>query len=67
MHIFILCTTDPQKLLPAIRGRCIQLQTTPLDERQMYALLLGIVKAEGDSLKSDIINQIIQDSMGAST
>ena len=60
---FILCTTDPQKLLPAIRGRCIQLQTTPLDERQMYALLLGIVKAEGDSLKSDIINQIIQDSM----
>jgi DNA polymerase-3 subunit gamma/tau len=61
---FILCTTDPQKLLPAIRGRCIQLQTTPLDERQMYALLLGIVKAEGDSLKSDIINQIIQDSMG---
>lgn len=61
---FILCTTDPQKLLPAIRGRCIQLQTTPLDERQMYALLLGIVKAEGDSLKSNIINQIIQDSMG---
>lgn len=61
---FILCTTDPQKLLPAIRGRCIQLQTTPLNERQMYALLLGIVKAEGDSLKSDIINQIVQDSMG---
>lgn len=64
-HIyFILCTTDPQKLLPAIRGRCIQLQTNPLTEKQMFSLLYGITKAEGQSLTSEVYDQIVQDSMG---
>lgn len=64
-HIyFILCTTDPQKLLPTIRGRCIQLQTSPLTDKQMFSLLYGIVKAEGQSLASEIYDQIVQDSMG---
>lgn len=61
---FILCTTDPQKLLPAIRGRCIQLQMNPLNDRQMYSLLFNIVSEEGDELAGDIYDQIIQDSFG---
>lgn len=61
---FILCTTDPQKLLPTIKGRCIQIQVNPLSERQMYALLSSITESENQSLSSDIYDQIVQDSLG---
>mgnify|MGYP000844170103 FL=1 len=61
---FILCTTDPQKLLPTIRGRCSQFQVQPLTDKEMKRLLLRVVKAEGESLDKGVYEQIIQDSMG---
>lgn len=61
---FILCTTDPQKLLPTIKGRCSQFQTKPLNEAQMYGLLRGIVKKENEILEKEVYDQIIQDSLG---
>ena len=60
--IFILCTTDPQKLLPTIRDRCAQFPVSPLSENQMLKLLREVVKAEGDVLTRDIYQQITQDS-----
>lgn len=62
--IFILCTTDPQKLLPTIKGRCSQFQVKPLNELLMYKLLRKIAKAEGVSLEKEIYDQIIMDSFG---
>jgi len=61
---FILCTTDPQKLLATIRGRCSEFQVQVLSELQMKGLLRSIVKAEGQTLTSEIYEQIIQDSLG---
>lgn len=61
---FILCTTDPQKLLPTIRGRCAQFQVQPLNEKEMKRLLLRVVKAEGESLTKEVYDQIVQDSQG---
>lgn len=61
---FILCTTDPQKLIAAIRGRCIEMQVKPLTDIQMKGLLRGIVREEGEKLSSEIYEQIIQDSQG---
>ena len=64
-HIYyILCTTDPQKLLPTIRGRCSQLQVNPLTEKQMKMLLRRVVKAENESISKQVYDQITQDSMG---
>jgi DNA polymerase III gamma/tau subunit len=64
-HIYyILCTTDPQKLLPTIRGRCAQYQVRPLSDREMKILLRRVVKAEKESLSKEIYEQIIQDCMG---
>jgi len=64
-HIYyILCTTDPQKLLPTIRGRCSQFQVRPLTEREMKILLRRVVKAEEESLSKEVYEQIVQDSMG---
>ena len=61
---FILCTTEPQKLLPTIRGRCSQFTVKPLNERQMFKLLRSIVKAEGQDIPKVIYEQITQDSFG---
>jgi DNA polymerase-3 subunit gamma/tau len=64
-HVFyILCTTEPQKLLPTIRGRCAQYQVNPLSEKEMKVLLRRVVKAEGESLAKEIYEQITQDSLG---
>jgi DNA polymerase-3 subunit gamma/tau len=64
-HVYyILCTTEPQKLLPTIRGRCAQYQVQPLSEKDMKKLLRRVVKAEEESLSKEIYDQIVQDSLG---
>lgn len=61
---FILCTTDPQKLLETIKGRCSIFQTKPLSDPQMFGLLRKIVKEENQELDKEVYEQIIQDSLG---
>jgi DNA polymerase-3 subunit gamma/tau len=61
---FVLCTTDPQKLLSTIRGRCSQLQTKPLNEQQMFSLLRQVVRREGQELDKQIYDQIIETAQG---
>ena len=64
-HIyFILATTDPQKLLPTIRGRCSTFVVKPLNDNQMMALLRRTVKAENASLQKAVYAQIIEDCQG---
>ena len=66
-HVYyILCTTDPQKLLATIRGRCSQYQVRPLPEKQMFRLLRNVVRSEKEKLQDEIYEQIIQDSQGQS-
>lgn len=61
---FILATTDPQKLLNTIKGRCSQFQLKVLTDMEMYRLLKKVVLAEKSSLDKNIYEQIILDSMG---
>lgn len=61
---FILCTTDPQKLIPTIKGRCSTFQVTPLPEKIMMRLLRHVVKSEGAQLVKPVYEQIIMDSLG---
>lgn len=61
---YILATTDPQKLLPTIRGRCSQYQVSPLREQQLYKLLRVVVRGENEELDKEIYDQIIIDSQG---
>jgi DNA polymerase-3 subunit gamma/tau len=64
-HIyFILCTTDPQSLLPTIKGRCSQFQVKELADDEMQDLLVKTAEEEGDSITKEIIQQITQDSQG---
>jgi len=64
-HVYyILCTTDPQKLLPAIRSRCSSYQVKPLVSTEMRKLLEKVVTLEGDSLDDEVYELIIANSQG---
>jgi DNA polymerase-3 subunit gamma/tau len=52
--VWILCTTNPEKLTPTMRGRCRQLEVKPLDTVTCAKLLNRIAKKEGvDSLSKE--------------
>jgi len=61
---FILCTTEPQKILDTIKSRCIQLQVKTLNDEQLTSLLRKIVRSENESLQKEVYEQIVQDSLG---
>jgi len=61
---FILCTTDPQKLIAAVKNRCSQFAVKTLSERQMMDLLRSVVKEEEEMLPKIVYSQIIEDSQG---
>ena len=64
-HVYyILCTTEPQKLISTVRSRCQQFKVELLTEKQMSILLKRIIKKEGGEVNSKVLNQIIQDSLG---
>lgn len=62
--VFILCTTEPEKLLPAIRSRCQRFQVKPLTDREMKGLLRRIIKEEEESVEKEVVAQIIKDAEG---
>lgn len=61
---FILCTTDPQKLLPTIQGRCTPFSVAPLNEGEMNVLLRKVCRAEKISIGNEIRELIYQQSFG---
>jgi len=64
-HVFfILATTDPQKLLKTIRGRCSVFTVKPLHEIEMSKLLKKVVRKEREELDDLVYEQIIQDAVG---
>lgn len=64
--IFILCTTDADKLISAIKGRCITYHLQPLNEKEMKILLKKVARAEGESIEPEILEQILMDAQGHS-
>ena len=65
-HIyFILCTTDPQKLLKTIRSRCVEFEVGPLSEKESHRLLTRISKKEGATLP-DEAKELIYESCDGS-
>jgi len=61
---FFLCTTEPHKLIPTIKGRCSIHEVKPLDELPMVKLLKRISRAEGKKVDKKILIQIAEDSLG---
>jgi DNA polymerase III subunit gamma/tau len=61
---FVLCTTDPDKLLPTILSRCVQYRVYPLEEGELVRLLHRVATAEGASLSRSALQRIAEAAAG---
>lgn len=61
---FILCTTDPQKIIDTVKGRCIKIKTEPLCETDAYLLLSKLTQNEKQPLDNSIAKLIINKAEG---
>lgn len=64
-HVYyILATTEPQKLISTIKGRCSQYSVSALSQNEMMQLLRKVVRLENETLPKPVYEQIVQDSLG---
>lgn len=63
---FILCTTDPQKLIEPLKSRCSIINVKPLDKDNMVYLLRKTAKAEGVKVGIDVYERIADLAEGGS-
>ena len=61
---FILCTTDPQKLLPTIRNRCSTFEVKSLSDNQIKRLLDWVLNEEETDIPNDVKDEIVEMSEG---
>lgn len=62
--IFILATTDPQKMIPTIHSRVQRFDFTSLSAAELRTKLETITQAEGVTVEPDVINRIVISAMG---
>lgn len=64
---FILCTTNPEKLIKAIRTRCASYEVKSLEPRVMGPkVLLPVCKKEGLHVSKEVLKAICRSSAGSS-
>ncbi len=63
--IFILATTEPNKVLPTILSRCQRYDFTKVDENSIHERMVAILKKENISYEEDALQLIISLSDGA--
>jgi DNA polymerase-3 subunit gamma/tau len=57
---FCLCTTNPEKLIPAIKSRCTVIELPPLNDDDMLTLLRKVSRNEGVKLVLSIYERIVE-------
>lgn len=62
---FMLCTTDPGKIIAAIRSRCTELSVTFVSNADIQMLLMKVMKAEGIKLEQRVGQKIIERCEGS--
>lgn len=62
---FFICTTDPQKILTAIRTRMTTLTFKPITQSGLINLMRGICTAEGMTVEMDVLEHIASVSKGS--
>lgn len=62
---FFLCTTDPQKLLPAVKSRCTAFQFSTLTEQQIYKVVSRVLEKEGVEVDEEILEAIADNCQGS--
>lgn len=65
-HVFfVLCTTEPEKLLPTIRNRCQTFEMLPLSDVEMSGLVASIAQAESVDLPAEVVDSVVATALGS--
>jgi DNA polymerase III gamma/tau subunit len=62
---FFLCTTDPAKIIKAIKSRCTEIKTSPLSEEELLKLVSKVNKAESLNINKNILSSISEKAQGS--
>lgn len=61
---FILCTTDPHRLLKTLRGRCTALEVACINEGEMASLVKKTARREKTPISEAILESIVDKAQG---
>lgn len=61
---FLLCTTDPDKMIKAIRTRCMTFEVKPLAGPNMTKLIKDTLKDEGKTFSDEVVKLIVKSADG---
>lgn len=62
---FLLCTTDPSRLIPVLRSRCHTFEVQYLTEKETISLLQQVLKKEkADHVSAEVLKKIAEASDG---
>lgn len=62
---FILCTTNPEKLIKAIITRSTEIKLKPLNSDNLVTVLRSILEKEGKTVSDNVIERIVEVSDGS--
>lgn len=62
--VFILCTTEPYKLLPTILSRCQRYEFSKINSFELKKLLIRVLKSENITYDSGVLDSLIEISNG---
>jgi DNA polymerase III gamma/tau subunit len=62
---FILCTTEPNKLLKTIKTRCTAFTVQPLRQAEIIGLLRDVCKKEKKTVDEEVFKRIAKDCEGS--
>ena len=63
--IFILCTTEPHKILPTVQSRCLRFDFRPACEKDIQKVLTTVLKKENVAATDDAIKLITAAACGS--
>lgn len=63
---FFICTTEPNKVIDAIKTRCSRIELKPLDHDTMFKLLRRVAHNEGVTVSLDVLHKVADLSEGSS-
>jgi DNA polymerase III gamma/tau subunit len=62
---FMLCTTDPKKVILTIRNRCTTIQVKSVSDRDLGTLVRRVTESEKKSVSTAVVDKIVEVATGS--
>jgi len=62
---FLLCTTDPQKLIKTVKTRCTEIRVSSVDEKELFKYLIHVNKNENFGIEKSVLKHIANHAGGS--